>query len=92
MGLAVAAIAVIGMPLLAWRKRQIAAHLNSAALPGNAACSMTCATMAATLLVGLAVTTLFGWWWADSIAALAFLIWLVPEAHEAWEGARRRVV
>lgn len=87
-GLVVAAIAVIGMPLLAWRKRQIATQLDSAALRGDAACSMTCAAMAATLFVGLAITTLFGWWWADSIAALAFLIWLVPEAREAWEGAR----
>ncbi len=40
MGLLVAAIAVIGMPLLAWRKRQIATHLDSAALRGDAACSM----------------------------------------------------
>lgn len=87
-GLVVAAIAVIGMPLLAWRKRQIATSLDSAALRGDAACSMTCAVMAATLFVGLAVTALFGWWWADSVAALAFLIWLVPEAREAWEGAR----
>jgi len=87
-GLVVAAIAVIGMPLLAWRKRQIAAQLDSAALRGDAACSMTCAAMAATLFVGLAVTALFGWWWEDSVAALAFLIWLVPEAREAWTGAR----
>jgi divalent metal cation (Fe/Co/Zn/Cd) transporter len=88
LGLVVAAMAVIGMPLLAWRKRQIAAHLDSAALRGDAACSMTCAAIAATLLVGLAVTTLFGWWWAESVAALAFLFWLVPEAREAWTGAR----
>lgn len=87
-GLVVAAIPVIGMPLLSWRKRQIATQLDSAALRGDAACSMTCAAMAATLFVGLAITTLFGWWWADSIATLAFLIWLVPEAREAWEGAR----
>lgn len=87
-GLVVAALAVIGMPLLAWRKRQIAAHLNSAALRGDAACSMTCAAMAVTLFAGLAATALFGWWWADSVAALVFLIWLVPEAREAWAGAR----
>jgi divalent metal cation (Fe/Co/Zn/Cd) transporter len=87
-GLLVAAIAVIGMPLLAWRKRQIATQLDSAALRGDAACSMTCAAMALTLLVGLAVNALFGWWWADGVAALVFLIWLVPEAREAWAGAR----
>ena len=87
-GLLVAAIAVMGVPRLSWRKRQIAAQLDSAALQGDAACSMTCAAIAATLFAGLAVTALFGWWWADSLAALAFLIWLVPEAREAWAGAR----
>jgi divalent metal cation (Fe/Co/Zn/Cd) transporter len=85
-GLAVAALII--MPLLAWRKRVIAAQLDSAALRGDAACSITCAYMAGTLLVGLALNALFGWWWADSVAALALLYWLVPEAREALEGAR----
>jgi divalent metal cation (Fe/Co/Zn/Cd) transporter len=87
-GLSVAAVAIVGMPLLARRKRQLAAQLDSAALRGDAACSMTCAAMAATLFAGLALYALFGWWWADSVAALAFLIWLLPEAREALEGAR----
>ena len=87
-GLLVAIIAVLGMPLLAWRKRKIAAQLDSAALRGDAACSLTCAAMAATLFASLATQMLFGWWWAGGIAALAFLFWLVPEAREAWAGAR----
>jgi len=87
-GLSVAAVAVIGMPVLARRKRQLAAQLDSAALRGDAACSMTCAAMAATLFVGLALNALFGWWWAESVAALAFLIWLIPKAREAQVGAR----
>jgi divalent metal cation (Fe/Co/Zn/Cd) transporter len=89
-GLAVAAVAAIGMPLLARRKRQLAAQLDSAALRGDAACSMTCAAMAATLFAGLALNALFGWWWAESVAALAFLVWLIPEAREALEGAHAR--
>jgi divalent metal cation (Fe/Co/Zn/Cd) transporter len=86
MGLAL--VAVVAMPVLAWRKRAIAAPLGSAALRGDAACSITCAYMAGTLLVGLTLTALFGWWWADSLAALGLLVWLVPEAREAIEGAR----
>jgi divalent metal cation (Fe/Co/Zn/Cd) transporter len=88
LGLGVAAVAVIGMPLLARRKRQLATQLDSAALRGDAACSMTCAAMAATLFVGLALNAFLGWWWAESVAALAFLVWLIPEAREALEGAR----
>lgn len=87
-GLALAAVAVVGMPVLAWRKRVIARQLNSAALRGDAACSLTCAYMAGALLVGLGLHALLGWWWVESVALLAFLYWLVPEAREALEGAR----
>ncbi len=83
------ALAALGiMPLLAWRKRQIAAQIDSAALRGDAACSITCAYMSATMLVGLGLTALGGWWWADSLAALALLVWLVPEARHALAAAR----
>ena len=87
-GIGLAAVAVVGMPVLAWRKRAIASRLDSGALRADAACSITCAYMAGTLLAGLVLNALFHWWWADSVAALALLIWLVPEAREALEGAR----
>lgn len=85
-GLAVAALII--MPWLVWRKRSIAAKINSAALRGDAACSLTCAQMAGALLVGVALNTLFGFWWADAVAALALLYWIIPEAREALQGAR----
>jgi divalent metal cation (Fe/Co/Zn/Cd) transporter len=88
LGIAVAGVAIVGMPLLAWRKRAIANALDSSALRGDAACSVTCAYMAGALLVGLLLNALFGWWWADSLAALGLLYWLIPEAREALEGAR----
>lgn len=87
-GIALAAVALAGMPLLARRKRRIAAAIESPALRGDAACSITCAYMAGALLLGLLARALFGWWWADSLAALALLIWLVPETREALDGAR----
>ncbi len=85
-GLSIAALVI--MPILAWRKRTIAARIDSAALRGDAACSLTCAYMAGALLVGLALNAAFQWWWADSVAALGLLYWLIPEAREALEGAR----
>jgi divalent metal cation (Fe/Co/Zn/Cd) transporter len=87
-GIAVALAAAIGMPILARRKRAIATKLDSAALRGDAACSVTCAYMAGTLLVGLVLNAALGWWWADSAAALALLYWLSREAREALAGAR----
>lgn len=88
LGLAVAVAAVIGMPVLARRKRRIAERIGSAALRGDAACSTTCSYMAGTLLAGLALNAAFGWWWADGLAALGLLYWLAREAREALEGAR----
>ena len=31
---------------------------------------------------------LFGWWWADTVAALAMIWWIKGEADEALEAAR----
>ena len=67
---------------------RIAASIDSAALRGDAACSITCAYMAGALLAGLVLTTIAGWRWADSVAALALLYWLGREAHEVLAGAR----
>lgn len=87
-GVALALIALVVMPFLVWRKRDIATRITSDALRADAACSLTCAYMAATLVVGLGLNLTLGWWWADAVASFALLYWLVPEAREALEGAR----
>ncbi|HEV2582121.1 MAG TPA: cation transporter [Ktedonobacteraceae bacterium] len=87
-GIGVSIAAVIVMPWLAITKRRIAKRIESGALRGDAASSLTCGYMAATVLVGLALNTLFHWWWAEDIAAFVFLFWLVQETLEAFEEAR----
>jgi len=47
--------------------------------------------MAGTLLAGLALRALFGWWWADPLAALGIVYFVVREGWEAIEAARGRV-
>jgi divalent metal cation (Fe/Co/Zn/Cd) transporter len=86
MALAVAALVI--MPLL-WRwRRRLAEKLESPALRADAACSLVCIYMSATLLVGLLLNHLLGWWWADPAAALAMIWWIRGEAREALEAAR----
>jgi divalent metal cation (Fe/Co/Zn/Cd) transporter len=58
----VAAMAIVVMPLLAVRKRRLAERLGSSALRGDAACSATCAYLAATVLLGLFLQATLGWW------------------------------
>lgn len=90
MGIAVSLAAVFVMPGLGLTKRRIAARIDSGALRGDAASSFTCGYMAATVLVGLVLNAVFHWWWAEDIAALVFLVWLVFETREALEEACER--
>jgi divalent metal cation (Fe/Co/Zn/Cd) transporter len=83
-GIAVSAVAVVAMPLLAWQKRRVNAVVGSPSLRADIAETISCAYLAAVTLAGLAATILFGWWWAQYVAAIALLIWLVPEAREAF--------
>jgi divalent metal cation (Fe/Co/Zn/Cd) transporter len=87
-GIGVSAAAVIVMPWLGLTKRRLAGAIDSPALRGDAASSFTCAAMAATVLAGLGADALAGWWWAEDLAALVFLFWLVGETREALEEAR----
>ena len=88
LGIAVSAAAVLFMPYLAITKRRIARRIDSDALAGDAAESITCAYMAGTVLIGLLLYTAFGWWWVEDVAALVFLVWLGRETWEAFEEAR----
>jgi len=88
LGVAVSAIAVVVMPLLAWRKRRVNAILDSAALRADIAETLTCAYMAAATLAGTALNLIAGWWWAEYVAALALLVFIVMETREAVEAAR----
>ncbi len=87
-GILVSLGAIIFMPLLARAKRGINQRLDSAALRADIAESVTCASMAGTVLIGLALNAAFGWWWAEYVAAAVFLYWLVGETREAFEAAR----
>lgn len=87
-GIGVSIAAIVVMPYLAFRKRRIAERIESEALEGDAAESITCAYMAGTVLVGLALNALVGWWWAEDLATLVFLFWLGRETWEAFEEVR----
>jgi divalent metal cation (Fe/Co/Zn/Cd) transporter len=87
-GLGLAVAAALIMPILWQSKLRIAGRIGSAALKADAACSVTCAYMSVTLLVGLLLNRLFGWWWADPLAGLALVYFLAREGREALHEAR----
>ena len=89
-GLVMAAASTVVMPWLVRWKRRVVARIGSAALKTDAACGMVCVYMAATVLVGLALNAVFGWWWADPAAALAMVYFIVREGWDATLAARGR--
>jgi divalent metal cation (Fe/Co/Zn/Cd) transporter len=85
-GIVLAAVSLIVMPLLARAKRKVAADLASHALVADSRQTDICAYLSAILLGGLALNALFGWWWADPVAALIMVPIIAREGFEAWRG------
>jgi divalent metal cation (Fe/Co/Zn/Cd) transporter len=86
-GIVIAIASLIVMPLLARAKRRVAVGLNSAAMKADSRQTDFCAYLSAILLSGLVLNWLFGWWWADPVAALI----MVPIiTREGFEGVRGR--
>ena len=82
-GIVLSVVSLIVMPLLARAKRRVAASLNSCALAADSRQTDICAYLSAILLVGLLLNALFGWWWADPVAALCMLPMILREGSEA---------
>jgi divalent metal cation (Fe/Co/Zn/Cd) transporter len=87
-GIGLAIAAAIIMPLLWQGKLRVAKRIGSNALKDDAVCSVTCAYMSFTLLIGLLLNKFYGLWWADSVAALALVYFIVREGREALHEAR----
>lgn len=85
-GIAIAALSMIVMPLLARAKRKVAASLNSRAMFADSRQTDICAYLSAILLAGLGLNALFGWWWADPVAALVMIPIITKEGVEALRG------
>lgn len=81
-GLVLAGLSTVIMPLVAWGKIRAARAIGSRALEAEARETLACAWLSVALLVGLAANAALGWWWADPVAALAMLPWIVDEGLE----------
>lgn len=85
-GIGLAVLSLVVMPLLARKKRQVAALLNSRALHADSRQTDICAYLSAILLGGLLLNLFFGWWWSDPVAALVMVVIIAKEGVEALKG------
>jgi divalent metal cation (Fe/Co/Zn/Cd) transporter len=85
-GIGLALVTAPTMPLLARAKRRVGNGLGSSATVSEAAQNMICAYLSIALLAGLGANALFGWWWADPVAALAIGAVALREGITSWQG------
>jgi divalent metal cation (Fe/Co/Zn/Cd) transporter len=85
-GIGLAAVTLVAMPLLAGAKARVGERLGSSATKSEGRQNLLCAYLSAGLLVGLGANALLAWWWADPAAALLIAGVAVHEGREAWRG------
>lgn len=84
--LAVAAAALVVMPVLAWAKRRTGNALASRTLLADAAETAMCAVTGAAALLGMGLDAWFGWWWAVPAAGLTIAAAAGLEGIQLWRG------
>jgi len=85
-GILLAVLSLIVMPLIAWANIRAARRLKSTSLEAEAKETLVCAILSLTLLIGLAANAALGWWWADPVAALLMIPWLIKEGSATFKG------
>ncbi|GAA2181838.1 cation transporter [Brooklawnia cerclae] len=83
-GIAIATLSLIVMPGLAWFEFRTGSELGSASVRADSKQLLLCSYLSGTVLIGLLLNSLFGWMWADSVAALVVAVLAVREGVEAW--------
>ena len=87
-GILLAAVSLLVMPLLSRAQRRAGRELGSRSAVADSKQTLLCSYLSGVLLVGLLLNELFGWSWADPVAALAIAGVAVREGREAWRGHR----
>lgn len=85
-GIAIAALSLVVMPVLARAKRKVAAQLSSGAMHADSRQTDLCAYLSAILLGGLILNAVLGWWWADPVAACLMVPIIVKEGIDVLRG------
>ncbi|WP_438353706.1 cation diffusion facilitator family transporter [Microbacterium sp. CJ88] len=86
LGIVITALSVVIMPFLSLAERRAGRELGSATAVADSAQTLLCTYLSASVLIGLVLNVLLGWWWADAVAGLVIAGFAVREGLEAWRG------
>lgn len=85
-GIGLAAVSLLIMPSVSLIQRRTGQELGSHSAVADSKQTLLCTYMSAVLLIGLVANSVFGWWWADSLAALVIAGLAVREGINTWNG------
>ena len=86
LGIGIATASLLIMPALAWIETRTGRELGSRSVQADAKQLLLCIYLSGTVLIGLLANLLFGWMWADSVAALVVAFLALREGLEAGRG------
>ena len=87
LGIGIAALSLIVMPFVSRKEHSLSHEIGSRSLEAESRETLMCTYLSGALLIGLGANALLGWWWADPIAALVIVGFLIKEG---WEALTRR--
>ncbi len=85
-GIALAAVSLLVMPVLSLTQRRAGRELGSLSAVADSKQTLLCTYLSAILLAGLVLNSVWGWSWADPVAALGIAAIAVREGINAWRG------
>jgi divalent metal cation (Fe/Co/Zn/Cd) transporter len=85
-GIGLATVSIMLMPLLGRAKRRLGNQLQSAATSGEGTQNILCAYLSLAILAGLGANALLGLWWADPTVALVVALVAVQAGVDTWRG------
>ncbi len=85
-GIVLASVSVMVMPAVSIIQRRTGQALGSATVVADSKQTLICSLLSGAVLLGLVANALFGWGWADAVAALVIGAFAVREGVEAWNG------
>jgi divalent metal cation (Fe/Co/Zn/Cd) transporter len=82
-GIGLTSVSLVVMPILARAKRRVGAEMGDRSVEADSRQTWACVALSFVVLGGLLVNQVLGWWWADPVAALVVVGFLVREGRGA---------